>query len=161
MFFTESFKRHRSSKLCRSSARLIIGSTFHYIAALTRSQELGFQKPTRARMEALRRRWWHNTRAFLDEIFLTPPSLLAVLDNAAHWGPEASVNISSGLARVSGGSVPTNSGRVVPDNAPGFVPNKSKARRPRTSKPIVAVSRDDEKKFLEMCCVRSWQEIFS
>ena len=32
-----------------SAARLITGATFHYMAALTRGQDLGLQKPTRAR----------------------------------------------------------------------------------------------------------------
>ena len=74
-----------------SAARLITGATFHYMAALTRGQDLGLQKPTRARRDALRRRWLHVALAFLDEISLTPPSLLAVLDDSAHWGRESLV----------------------------------------------------------------------
>ena len=67
-----------------SAARLITGATFHYMSALKRSAELGLQKPSRDRMQALERRWQHVALAFLDEISLTPPSLLAVLDDAAH-----------------------------------------------------------------------------
>ena len=72
-----------------SAARLITGVTFHYMAALTRGQDLGLQKPTRARRDALRRRWLYVALAFLDEISLTPPSLLAVLDDSARWGRES------------------------------------------------------------------------
>ena len=86
-----------------SAARLITGSTFHYMAALTRGQDMGLQKPTRARRDALRRRWLYVALAFLDEISLTPPSLLAVLDDSAHWGREA---FTTGSVRGGGGSVP-------------------------------------------------------
>lgn len=33
-----------------SAARLIAGATFHYMSALTRGQEPGLQKPSRARL---------------------------------------------------------------------------------------------------------------
>ena len=85
-----------------SAARLITGATFHYMAALTRGQDLGLQKPTRARRDALRRRWLYVALAFLDEISLTPPSLLAVLDDSAHWGRESLI---TGSVRGGGGSV--------------------------------------------------------
>lgn len=86
-----------------SAARLIAGATFHYMAALTRGQDLGLQKPTRARRDALRRRWLYVALAFLDEISLTPPALLAVLNDSAHWGRES---LNTGSVRGCGGSVP-------------------------------------------------------
>ena len=97
-----------------SAARLIAGSTFHYMAALTRGQDLGLQKPTRARRDALRRRWLYVALAFLDEISLTPPSLLAVLNDSAHWGRE-SLNTES--VRGCGGSV-SGDGDVDRDLSP-------------------------------------------
>ena len=60
---------------------------------------MGLQKPTRARRDALRRRWLYVALAFLDEISLTPPSLLAVLNDSAHWARESLV---SGSVRGSG-----------------------------------------------------------
>ena len=69
-----------------SAARLIAGATLHYMSALTRSQDLSLQKPSRARLEALQRRWLHVGLVFVDEISLTPPALLAVLSDAAQWG---------------------------------------------------------------------------
>ena len=50
------------------------------MCTLKRSAELGLQKPSRDRMQALERGWQHVALAFLDESSLTPPSLLAVLD---------------------------------------------------------------------------------
>lgn len=62
-----------------SAARLIAGATLHYMSALTRSQDLSLQKPSRARLEALQRRWLHVGLVFVDEISLTPPALLAAM----------------------------------------------------------------------------------
>ncbi len=88
-----------------SAARLITGATFHYMGALTRGQDLGLQKPTRARRDALRRRWLYVALAFLDEISLTPPSLLAVLNDSAHWGRESLItgSVSGCGGSASGG----------------------------------------------------------
>ena len=44
--------------------------------------------------------------AFLDEISLTPPSLLAVLDDAAHWGRQSLLNSCSSGSVPVGGSIP-------------------------------------------------------
>ena len=89
-----------------SAARLITGATVHYMSALKRSAELGLQKPSRDRMQALERRWQHVALAFLDEISLTPPSLLAVLDDAAHWGRQSLLNSCSSGSVPVGGSIP-------------------------------------------------------
>ena len=89
-----------------SAARLITGATFHYMSALKRSAELGLQKPSRDRMQALERRWQHVALAFLEEISLTPPSLLAVLDDAAHWGRQSLLNSCSSGSVPVGGSIP-------------------------------------------------------
>ena len=90
-----------------SAARLIAGATFHYMSALTRGQEPGLQRPTRARLEALRRRWQHVALAFLDEISLTPPYLLTVLSDAARWGRQAFCGLGSG------GLVPVVDGKTT------------------------------------------------
>ncbi|CAE7212339.1 unnamed protein product [Symbiodinium sp. CCMP2592] len=56
-----------------------------YLAGLARNQALAIKKPTKRRLAALVRRW---VRAvlFIDEISLTPPPLLAVLNASAGWG---------------------------------------------------------------------------
>lgn len=68
-----------------SAARLIRGCTFHYLAGLTRNQALAIKKPTKQRL-ALLRRWQRLVLLFMDEISLTPPPLLAVLNASAGWG---------------------------------------------------------------------------
>ena len=69
-----------------SAARLIRGCTFHYLAGLTRNQALAIKKPTKQRLAALLRRWQRLVLLFMDEISLTPPPLLAVLNASAGWG---------------------------------------------------------------------------
>ena len=87
-----------------SAARLIRGATFHYMSALTRSSDIVLEKPSRARKEALRRRWQHVGLVFLDEISLTPPALLATLSDAAYWGREMCQKSGSSGSVLGAGS---------------------------------------------------------
>ena len=66
-----------------SAARLIGGSTFHHMAGLTRGQELLFQKPSKSKKEAIHKKWARLALAFVDEISLTAPNLLAMLHASA------------------------------------------------------------------------------
>ena len=69
-----------------SAARLIGGSTFHHMAGLTRGQELLFQKPSKSKKEAIQKKWARLALAFVDEISLTAPNLLAMLHASACYG---------------------------------------------------------------------------
>ena len=69
-----------------SAARLIGGSTFHHMAGLTRGQELLFQKPSKSKKEAIHKKWARLALAFVDEISLTAPNLLAMLHASACYG---------------------------------------------------------------------------
>jgi hypothetical protein len=113
-----------------SAACLITRATVHYMSALKRSAELGLQKLSRDRMQALER-WQHVALAFLDEISLTPPSLLAVLDDAAHWGRQSLLNSCSSGSVPVGGSIP----------APRAL-GKRKTRRSREADDAFAAGHD-------------------
>eukprot|EP00435_Cladocopium_sp_Y103_P040571 s119_g11.t1 len=67
-------------------------------ASSKRSTE--FLKQYGAKYSEMRERWLYVALAFLDEISLTSPSLLAVLNDAAHWGRQPFLNSDSS------GSVP-------------------------------------------------------
>ena len=69
-----------------SAARLIGGSTFHYMAALTRGRQQELRPPSKKRLLALSRRWARLALFFMGEISLASPPLLAELNAAACWG---------------------------------------------------------------------------
>ncbi len=59
-----------------SAARLIGGCTFHYMAGLTRSQDLVLKAPTKKRMTALTRRWARLALLFADVAWKSQHTIL-------------------------------------------------------------------------------------
>ena len=75
----------RASAAQNSAARLIGGSTFHYMAALTRFQALTGKKPSRPALRKLQMLWGGLALKLMDESSLIDPQLLAVLNENASW----------------------------------------------------------------------------
>ena len=67
--YNELLYRRRPRGRCpKLAARLRGGSTFHHMAGLTQAQKLLLQKPSKTKKEALQRKWWRLSQAFVDEI---------------------------------------------------------------------------------------------
>ena len=79
-----------------SAARLIGGATMHAMAAMTRNQALTTRKPSRPAMEKLKKGWAGLACVLLDEMSLTPPELLAVVNCRAGWARSELIKLEPG-----------------------------------------------------------------
>eukprot|EP00959_Pyramimonas_sp_CCMP1952_P383813 8043640-Pyramimonas_sp.AAC.1 len=89
-----------------SAARLIGGSTFHFMAGLTRRQTLTRKRPSRQPQGKMLLRWNHLVLAMIDEASVADPQLLAVLNARANWGRHDSRRLDpSTLADTTFGNI--------------------------------------------------------
>ena len=76
----------RTAASQNSAARLIGGSTFHFMSVLTRGSVMGMRQPVDKRMRRLMALWSILLMFLVDEVSLTDPQLLAVVNANAGWG---------------------------------------------------------------------------
>ena len=77
-----------------SSARLLGGSTMHYMSGLFRGHSLSLRKPNSKALQACEARWVPIACMVWDESCQTPPDLVGTTDMRACWGRQKAYRLN-------------------------------------------------------------------